>query len=262
MSWHFSQALEAAFWADTCSDGEPSVPWSETPTARDDSCSDRMKGTLHRSPFGTMYVPSTDARGLALLTLFREASRAKTSALPAEATDSTESAAASGWKWPGSFAKWDRASCTWRTRQCSLIEDSTEFSGTWPRWGVLRDGECSELTTLAPPSTESESGYWQTPTTRDGKGQSGLGNRIKRGKPGKPHVANLCDQIVDIGRPDLVRCIEFRYRLMAWPIGWTGCEPLATDKFQQWLRAHGFCWSDMNTHNGRGEARPTTEGTT
>lgn len=26
---------------------------------------------------------------------------------------------------------------------------------------------------------------------------------------------------------------------MGWPIGWTGLQPLATDKFQSWLRAHG-----------------------
>ena len=239
MSWHFSQELEAEFSAATCSDGAPLPQWSSTPTAPDDSCSARMKDTFHRSPFGTMYAPSTEPRGVALLMWFLEASRARTSALPEGEPESTASAPASGWKWPESFAKYDPHSSTWRTRQCSLTGDLTEFSETWPRWGSMRDGECSELTTLAPPSTENESGYWQTPTTRDGKGQSGLGNRIKRGKPGKPHVANLCDQIVDSGRQDLVRCIEFRYRLMAWPIGWTGCEPLGTDKFLAWRQAHG-----------------------
>ncbi len=27
--------------------------------------------------------------------------------------------------------------------------------------------------------------------------------------------------------------------LMGWPTGWTDLKPLATDRFQQWLRAHG-----------------------
>lgn len=103
----------------------------------------------------------------------------------------------------------------------------------------MRDGECSELTPLAPTSTESESGFWQTPTTRDGKGQSGKGNRIKSGKGGRLHVANLCDQIVDCGRPDLVRSISFRYSLMGWPDGWTDFAPLAMDKFRQWQQQHG-----------------------
>ena len=29
--------------------------------------------------------------------------------------------------------------------------------------------------------------------------------------------------------------------LMGWVISWTGIEPLATDKFRQWLEQHGIC---------------------
>lgn len=29
--------------------------------------------------------------------------------------------------------------------------------------------------------------------------------------------------------------------LMGWPIGWTDLEPLAMDKFRQWLEQHGAC---------------------
>ena len=63
-------------------------------------------------------------------------------------------------------------------------------------------------------------GSWQTPTTRDGKGQSGKGNRLKRSKNGVLHVANLCDQIVDLGRQDLVRSTMFRCWLMGFPASW------------------------------------------
>jgi len=28
---------------------------------------------------------------------------------------------------------------------------------------------------------------------------------------------------------------------MGWPVGWTDCEPLETDKYRQWLRLHGAC---------------------
>jgi hypothetical protein len=28
--------------------------------------------------------------------------------------------------------------------------------------------------------------------------------------------------------------------LMGWPLGWTGCEPLGTGKFQQWCDSHGM----------------------
>lgn len=70
-------------------------------------------------------------------------------------------------------------------------------------------------------------GSWQTPTTRDGKGQSGKGNRVKRSKNGRLHVANLCDQIVDLGRPDLVRSTTFRCWLMGYPASWEAARATA-----------------------------------
>ena len=32
--------------------------------------------------------------------------------------------------------------------------------------------------------------------------------------------------------------------LMGWPIGYTDLQPLATDKFQQWLHSHGITSED------------------
>jgi hypothetical protein len=236
-----SQALVEAFSAATCSDGEPSAQLNVMPTPHPFWHRDRMMEPSDLSRSGLTCRALTADRGAALLTWFLAGFPARTSASPAAVTDSTASDPASGWKWPASFAKWDQATSSWKTRQCSLVEDSTAFSGPWPEWGSMRDGECLEQTTLVPTSTENESGFWQTPTTRDGKGQSGKGNRIKRGKGGRLHVANLCDQIVDCGRPDLVRSIPFRYSLMGWPDGWTDFAPLETAKFQRWLRLHGAC---------------------
>lgn len=70
-------------------------------------------------------------------------------------------------------------------------------------------------------------GLWQTPTTRDGKGESGKGNRERRGRNGRLHVANLCDQIVDLGRRDLVRSTSFRCSLMGYPASWEDAAPTA-----------------------------------
>lgn len=47
------------------------------------------------------------------------------------------------------------------------------------------------------------------------------------------HSVNLQDQIGGKLNPPWVEW------LMGWPIGWTALEPLATDKFQQWLVSHG-----------------------
>lgn len=105
------------------------------------------------------------------------------------------------------------------------------------RSGWMRNGVCSALTPLELPSIESASGYWHTPTTRDYKGQSGKGNRIRRGRNGRLHIANLCDQIVDLGRPDLVRSYTFREWLMGLPIGHTAFEPSETQSFPKSPRA-------------------------
>jgi hypothetical protein len=93
---------------------------------------------------------------------------------------------------------------------------------------MTRNGKLLAVTPSVEVNTANASGYWHTPTTRDAKGQSGRGNRIRRGRRGKLHVANLCDQLVDIGRPDLVRSATFREWLMGLPIGWTDLKDSGT----------------------------------
>jgi hypothetical protein len=53
---------------------------------------------------------------------------------------------------------------SWKTPQCSLFEDSTLFSGAWPRWGTMRNGECSERIMPGHLTKETEYGYWLIPT--------------------------------------------------------------------------------------------------
>ena len=49
-------------------------------------------------------------------------------------------------RWRGSFARYDPGSGSWRTSQISFISGFQLYSQKWPRVGMLRDGECSELT--------------------------------------------------------------------------------------------------------------------
>jgi hypothetical protein len=77
MSWNFSLAMEAEFSPTTYSDFGLSAQSSRIPTASDDSCSDKMKGTWHHSPFGMMYVPSTAAHGVESLKSYLAAFPAK-----------------------------------------------------------------------------------------------------------------------------------------------------------------------------------------
>lgn len=69
------------------------------------------------------------------------ASRAKTSALPVREPDSAESVPDCGPTLPGSLARWNPSSSSWRTRQRSLTGGLVEFSETLPRWGSMRNME-------------------------------------------------------------------------------------------------------------------------
>jgi hypothetical protein len=96
---------------------------------------------------------------------FAEASRspAKTSASPAKAPGSTGHARVFGESTPDSFAIYDPDTSSWRTSQLSLLEEWSEFSGTWPRAGMTRSGIAFRLVPLAPLTGGIASGLLPTP---------------------------------------------------------------------------------------------------
>jgi hypothetical protein len=167
MSWHFSQVLEAAYSEENFWDGEPSAQWKSIPSAPDDSCSGKMKATFHRSPFGTMFVPSTDARGATILTWFLAVFRVRTPQQPAKEQDSRASGVVCGLNLPASLTKYDLGSHSWKTRLSSESVGWTEFSPTLPKSGTMRNGLCWEQTTLEHFITGNECGYLPTPDTQD-----------------------------------------------------------------------------------------------
>jgi hypothetical protein len=61
-----------------------------------------------------------------------------------------ESAAAYGGKLSEWQMQYDPKSSSWKTPQQSLLEDSIEFSETWPSWGMTRNGVCYPLRQLVP----------------------------------------------------------------------------------------------------------------
>lgn len=106
-----------------------------------------------------------------LQTWLRQASPASPSVSQAEEPERTTSATC-GPRQPKSFAWYDHDSHFWRTYQVSLLTGTLdEFSGTWPRSGMLSDGQCSELTTLELPTAGRGSGSLRigTPTAANKK---------------------------------------------------------------------------------------------
>ena len=71
-------------------------------------------------------------------------------------------------------------------------------------------------------------GMWPTPTARDWK--SGKASQKTMERNSRP----LIEQVGGSLNPNWVEW------LMGWPIGWTDCEPLETDRFQQWCDSHGM----------------------
>lgn len=167
MSYLFSQALVEEFSAATSWDGAPSAPLSVMPTPHRFSRNDKTMEPSQLSRFGLTCEVLTDDRGEALLTWYRAAFRARTSARPDEATASTAPAADCGERWRASWARFDPATSSWKTAQFSLLEGLESFSETWPRSGLMLHGKCYPLPTAAPRTSASASGSWPTPTANE-----------------------------------------------------------------------------------------------
>lgn len=230
MSWHFSQAMEEGFLDQGFYAGVPSAPWKTIPLAADDSCSDKMKGTWHRSPYGMMFAPSKDFRGGDALIWFLEVSLALIYPQPDSERVSKARKAGSGWKWPGSWAKYNPSTSSWKTRQCSLLEEWDEFSETWPRWGIMRDGELLEQTPVDFRTIEPACGWLPTPSGVNGGSNHTMGRVDEWGGSSNPLRGKPIGKALSPNFEEIV---------MGWPIDWTAQTPLGTAKFQQWLDSHG-----------------------
>ena len=266
MSWLFSRALVEAFSAATCSAGAQSAPLSGSPTPQAYLPPDRMTAFSRPSRLGMTFAPLTESLGADVLTWCLEASRAKTSALPARGQASPASDPACGPTWRASLAKFDPVSSSWKTVQLSLLGASELSSVTWPRSGMTVGGQCWELPTLAPRTSETGSGLWPTPTSSLGtkggrvtprKGREGgtlieaVSARAKwptpcasdfkgSSKPGQRR-GQLTDPnagAIPAGGSLNPTWVEW---LMGWPLGWTDLEPSVTDKYRHALPKHGDC---------------------
>src|ERR1700678_1027897 len=142
-SWLFSQALVGASLEAISLDGEPCAQLNVMPIAQPFWRNDKPMDASRFSRFGLTLRLLTESDGEALLTWFQRAFLARTSARPVQAMGLTEPDQAYGFKLPGSFAKYSPGSCSWKTRQCSLLGGLAEYSETWQNAGSIRNGECS-----------------------------------------------------------------------------------------------------------------------
>jgi hypothetical protein len=168
MSWLFSQALVEEYLGDTCSDGEQSAQSSGNPTQLAYLSPDKMTEFSRLSRFGMTFKPLTASHGEELLTLFRAAFPVRTFPSQAEAQGLTENSPQCGITWRGWLAKFDPDSYSWKTAQCSFIEESGECLATFPVSGMTRDGLLWEQSMSAHRIKGTERGLWRTPDTGGG----------------------------------------------------------------------------------------------
>jgi len=234
MSWLFSRVLVEEYLGENYSDGEPSVQSSGNPTQLAYLHPDKMTDFSRLSRFGMTFKPLTGNRGEELLTLYLADFPAKTLAPQEKAQESLESEVECGATWQGLLAKYDQNTSLWKTPQCSLLEESTEFLGIWPKWGLMQDGECWELTLQDLTISDKESGLLPTVLATDWKG----GTTAARPDNGKLRFDQWRDYVklnYGLTYPHPTHS-ELR---MGWPQEWTDLKPLEMDKFQAWQQQHG-----------------------
>lgn len=154
-----------------CSAGAPSVPSRSRSIRVTSSCNGSATESSTPSRSGTMSAPSTVDHGAERSMSSAADSHARTSAAPdADSASSEESGADCGESTRVSFARFDRATASWRTHQCSLFGGLELFSATWPRSGMMRRGRCYQLATAAHRTNERGCGSSQkipTPRSND-----------------------------------------------------------------------------------------------
>lgn len=225
MSWHYSQALVEVCSQDDSKDGTSSVLLKSNPTVEIFCSEGKTKDTSTHSPFGMTLEHSTGDPLVDQWILSQQASRVSRF-LQQDTNFITTIHAISGLTPYVSFGKWNPNSSSWKMSLSYLLQDTLhKWPKTWPRAGIVSDGECYPLVKWMRHIREIESGLLPTPAAGDYKRSTGK-SQFSRNTPG------LSAQLGGVPHP------EFTEWMMGWPIGWTALEPLATDKFQRWLRLH------------------------
>lgn len=221
MSYHYLQEQEGGYGQADSLDGTPFAPVKSTRAPGISCLPDSVTVASTASPYGTTCAPSLAMSGKGEWISSQAASPAKTYQLQVREMDLTESVLPFGLRWHESLARFDPATCLWKTAQPSLLEGWNGFSARLPRWGLMHDGVLYPLQTPVLGTGGNASGYLPTPTVDDAANvtrKSGEYRSLTRAVYTEAHRLN----------PDWVEW------LMGWPIGSTSAEPLPDAKLSTW----------------------------
>jgi len=257
MSFIYLPGQEAEYLPENYSDTDASAPLKSSHTHKPCSLPDSEIKHSSLSRFGMTCKHLTEDRGAELLTSWLAGFPVRTSALPEKAQDLMVSVVDCGATSPASLARYDPATHSLKTAQCSLNEDLTGCCVTLPRSGLMRNGVCFQHQIVELHTSEIESGFWPTPTRdsatqrtkRYAQGGMPLSAAVtmfptptardwKSGKASAATMAKnsrpLSEQIGGLLNPDWVEW------LIGWPIGHTDLKPLETGRLAEWRLQHSI----------------------
>lgn len=136
-----------------------------------------------------------------------------------------------------------------------LISDQEEtselFCGTWPTWGMMRNGRVTVLKPLVRPTKEKESLSWPTPRAREGNSGE-YGCKSCERNAGKFYLDGVVKQEEKIKGQLNADWVEL---LMNLPIGWTDIDK-SNEDLDEWpgwpAPMNGQQWG---THTATGHPR-------
>ena len=141
-------------------------------------------------------LSSAEPGVLAAWMLSAEDFLAKMYRTPEGASVLTAHEAVNGGRCDGLFASFDPATSSWRTSQGCLTGGFSEFSGRWPRTGLMQNGVCFQFVPLVRHTHGKECSLWPTPraSDRDNCGGSNARRSAKRngtyiGRKANPQVS-------------------------------------------------------------------------
>lgn len=272
----YSQAQAAAYSAENYLDGAPFAQLNVMPTPHKFWRNDKTMDCSKLSQFGLTCQLLTESRGEALLMSYLAAFHVRTLA-PQEKEQALQAKeAAYGKSSHGLLAKYDQDTHSWKTAQCSLLEDWTAYSVNLPSSGTMQNGACYLRPMLAQTMSVKESGllpngktFHHTPNTTGMDGGSNSRKALKKRmqvagavmKFATPQASdnrgrgNLSSGAVmrriAIGKQiSLSQSVSevsgnlnptWTEWLMGFPLGWTSLRPLVTRKFRYALQRHSTC---------------------
>lgn len=218
MSWLYSQALVAAYSADSCSDGEQSALSKSSPTPQGYCSSDRMTAFSRLSRFGMTFAPLTEDRGEELLTSYLAGFHVRRGATRALGKTA-----------PLTFGRKCLELSVKYAPTLFLPKTLTRAQSSWlktilPSVDIMHIGAKFQRQTWALTILGEGGGYLHTPTTKANYSAKSM------------QKWKCCRNFVAVFGTPTPNNQEF---LMGFPLGWTDLKPLATDRFRQWLRSHG-----------------------